>query len=117
MLEELLRRSALFDFYGSLLTEKQQRCLSMHLFEDYSLSEIGEALGISRQAVHDMLRRSEQVMENYEARLGLLSRRESERKTLTEIYDRLRSLPTGDAAAKDELLRMLAPLTGLEDMK
>ena len=56
MLEEFLRRSALFDLYGALLTEKQQRCLSMSLFDDYSLSEIGEALGISRQAVHDMLR-------------------------------------------------------------
>ena len=59
MLEEFLRRSALFDLYGALLTEKQQSCLSMSLFDDYSLSEIGEALGISRQAVHDMLHRSE----------------------------------------------------------
>ena len=117
MLEEFLRRSALFDFYGALLTEKQQRCLSMHLFDDYSLSEIGEVLGISRQAVHDMLRRSEQAMENFEARLGLLARRDAERKILAKVYDGLRVLPSADAAAKDELLRMLAPLTGLEDKK
>lgn len=117
MLEEFLRQSALFDLYGSLLTEKQQRCLSMHLFEDYSLSEIGEELGISRQAVHDTLRRSEQVMENYEARLELLARRESERKILAKIYDGLRVLPAKDAAAKDGLLRMLAPLAGVEELK
>ena len=53
-MEQLLYLSALFDFYGALLTEKQQECLKMHLFEDFSLSEIGEELGISRQAVYDL---------------------------------------------------------------
>ena len=117
MLEEFLRRSALFDLYGALLTEKQQKCLSMSLLEDYSLSEIGESLGISRQAVHDTLHRSEQAMEEYEARLGLLSRREAERETLTKVYDGVRALHTDDEAAKNELLRLLVPLAGLEDMK
>ena len=117
MLEEFLRRSALFDLYGALLTEKQQKCLSMSLLEDYSLSEIGESLGISRQAVHDTLHRSEQAMEEYEARLGLLARREAERETLTKVYDGVRALHTDDEVAKNELLRLLVPLAGLEDMK
>ncbi|MBP5199236.1 MAG: transcriptional regulator [Schwartzia sp.] len=117
MLEEFLRRSALFDLYGALLTEKQQRCLSMSLFDDYSLSEIGEALGISRQAVHDMLHRSEQAMEEYEARLGLLARRGDERKTLAKVYVGLKALHVNDAEAKNELLGLLAPLTGVEDTK
>ena len=67
MLEERLYHSALFDFYGALLTEKQRRCLTMYLFEDLSLSEIGDALEISRQAVHDMLRRAEDTLAGYEA--------------------------------------------------
>ena len=92
MLEEFLRRSALFDLYGALLTDKQRHCLSMSLFEDYSLSEIGETLGISRQAVHDMLHRSEQAMEAYESQLGLLARREAERKTLAQSIKGLSSL-------------------------
>ena len=117
MLEEFLRRSALFDLYGALLTEKQQRCLSMSLFDDYSLSEIGEALGISRQAVHDMLHRSEQAMEDYEARLGLLARRDAERETLAKVYDGLKALRVDDTDAKKALLGLLAPLAGLEDMK
>lgn len=117
MLEEFLRRAALFDMYGALLTEKQQRCLSMYLLEDYSLSEIGEALGISRQAAHDTLRRSEQAMEAYESRLGLIARQEAERKTLAEIYEGLRVLRTNDVAEKERLLGKLAPLTGLEDIK
>ncbi len=117
MLEDFLRRSALFDLYGALLTEKQQKCLSMSLLEDYSLSEIGESLGISRQAVFDTLHRSEQAMEEYESRLGLLSRRDAERKILTKVYDGLRALHTDDEAAKNELLLLLVPLAGLEDMK
>lgn len=117
MLEDFLRRSALFDLYGALLTDKQRHCLSMSLFEDYSLSEIGETLGISRQAVHDMLHRSEQAMEAYESQLGLLARREAERKTLAAIYQRIVALDTKDTAVKTAILGDLAPLAGLEDEK
>ena len=102
MLEEFLRRSALFDFYGALLTEKQQRCLSMSLFDDYSLSEIGEELGISRQAVHDMLHRSEQAMEEYESRLGLLARRDAERETLAKVYEGLKALQVNESEVPAE---------------
>ena len=58
-MEQFLYLSTLFDLYGALLTEKQQECLRLHLFEDFSLSEIGEELGISRQAVYDNIHRSE----------------------------------------------------------
>ena len=46
MLEKFLHMSALFDIYGALLTDKQKRCLQMHLFEDFSLSEKRTELGI-----------------------------------------------------------------------
>ena len=117
MLEEFLRRSALFDLYGALLTEKQRRCLSMSLFDDYSLSEIGEALGISRQAVHDMLHRAEQTMEEYETRLGLIARQDAERKILAQVYRELSALQVSDTAAQDRLLKMIAPFAGLEDAR
>ena len=65
-MEQLLYLTDLFDFYGALLTEKQQECLRMHLFEDFALSEIGEELGISRQAVHDNIHRAQKSMEEYE---------------------------------------------------
>ena len=66
MLEQRLYLSELFNIYGPLLTEKQQRCLTMHLFDDFSLSEIGADLQVSRQAVYDILHRSEQTMMEYE---------------------------------------------------
>lgn len=92
MLEKFLHMSALFDFYGPLLTDKQNRCLQMHLFEDFSLSEISAELGISRQAVYDMLKRSEQIMQQYENKLGLAARSIQEKKELYSILNDLKKI-------------------------
>lgn len=106
MLEELLHISELFDLYGALLTEKQQRCLTLHLFEDFSLSEIAETMGSSRQAVHDMLHRSEQTMEEYEARLGFLARRRHVRAELEAIYKEAVLLREHEPGAENILQRL-----------
>lgn len=111
MLEERLYHSALFDFYGALLTEKQRRCLTMYLFEDLSLSEIGDALEISRQAVYDMLRRAEDTLVGYEARLGLLKRRQKEQTALGTVYEAIMKLSVADEAARRDILRRLLPFT------
>lgn len=89
MLEKFLHMSTLFDIYGALLTDKQKRCLQMHLFEDFSLSEISNELGISRQAVYDMLRRSEQIMRQYEDKLGFVTRSTKEKTELLSILSDL----------------------------
>ena len=54
-----MRLGRLFDIYGSLLTAKQRTCLSLYFYDDLSLSEISDELGVSRQAVHDLLKRVE----------------------------------------------------------
>ncbi len=110
MLEDRFRNAALFDLYGALLTEKQQRCLSLYFFEDFSLSEVGDALGVSRQAAYDLLRRSERALTEYEARLGLLARRRKEQAVLGRIYDQLAAMRAGDEAGRQSLLSALAPL-------
>ncbi|MDD6382204.1 YlxM family DNA-binding protein [Mitsuokella sp.] len=112
-MEQLLYLSALFDIYGALLTEKQQECLKMHLFEDFSLSEIGEALGISRQAVYDNIHRSERAMESYEEKLGLVARYQRERRELSGISASIAALRNAEnAPAVDAVLRRLSPLLG-----
>lgn len=113
MIEQFLYLSALFDMYGSLLTEKQQECLRLHLFEDFSLSEIGEALGISRQAVYDNIHRSEKAMESYEAKLGLAARYREERRALTGIYEKIEELrEPGNESRVDAILQQLRPFLG-----
>ena len=114
MLEQRLYLAELFDIYGPLLTDKQQKCLSMHLFEDFSMSEIGEDLAVSRQAVYDILHRSEQTMAAYEKKLGLAQRLREQRQELTEIYDDISQLSSDkkmDEKKANNILMKLAPYT------
>lgn len=61
--------SLLLDFYGGLLTDKQSNCMHMHYDNDMSLSEIADIEKISRQAVHDTLKRAEEILLGYERKL------------------------------------------------
>lgn len=110
-MEARLYHSALFDLYGALLTEKQRHCLTMHLFEDLSLSEIGDALGISRQAAHDAIHRGEATLAAYEARLGLWQRQQDEQAALRTICGALKRLAVIDEAGRDAILSRLSRLT------
>ena len=73
-MEKHVRIGWLLDFYGGLLTGRQRQMLASYYDEDFSLGEIAGEAGISRQAVHDALRRGEAALEGLEQRLGLLSR-------------------------------------------
>lgn len=84
-----MRLSRLFDMYGGLLTAKQHLCLSLYFDDDLSLSEIGEELEVSRQAVYDLLKRVEQSLEKYESKLSLLAKQEGQQQELHEILELL----------------------------
>ncbi|MBP1576068.1 MAG: YlxM family DNA-binding protein [Oscillospiraceae bacterium] len=69
-----IRLGMLLDFYGELLTDKQQELMHLYYEDDLSLSEISENEGITRQGVHDSIRRSETVLLEMEEKLGLAAR-------------------------------------------
>lgn len=94
MLDKVLKIASLIDFYGALLTEKQRRCLELHYLEDWSLAEIAEEFEVSRQAVHDILRRSEQMLVSYEERLGLIERYARIASSIEELDKCVASLDT-----------------------
>ena len=73
-MEEFVTRSLLYDFYGELLTEHQKRVYQEVVFEDYSVSEVAQDEGISRQGVHDMMKRCDRMLEEYEEKLHLVER-------------------------------------------
>lgn len=73
-MEERLRQSLLYDFYGELLTEHQKSVFSAAIFDDMSYSELAEEFDCSRQAAFDLIRRINKKLEGYEERLGLLER-------------------------------------------
>ncbi|MBK0348128.1 YlxM family DNA-binding protein [Aerococcaceae bacterium zg-ZJ1578] len=87
-INSFVRMNQLFSFYQSLLTIKQQEMLSLYYEEDYSLAEISEHYQISRQAVHDTIKRSEKALEQYEENLHLLERRLQREKWLDALEDK-----------------------------
>lgn len=89
MIEKIERVSMLFDFYGKLLTGKQREILSLHYEQDFSLGEIAEEYTVSRQAVHDILKRSENILEGFEAKLGLVKKFTAEREKLNLVFNLL----------------------------
>ena len=87
MLKKTIKITMLFDFYGSLLTEKQQQIIKSYFYDDLSLSEIADNIGISRQGVYDHLHRSEENLESYEAELGLLKKYNKIRNNINDLED------------------------------
>ncbi|HDE5220629.1 TPA: putative DNA-binding protein [Staphylococcus aureus] len=85
-LVKTLRMNYLFDFYQSLLTNKQRNYLELFYLEDYSLSEIADTFNVSRQAVYDNIRRTSDLVEDYEKKLELYQKFEQRR----EIYDEMK---------------------------
>lgn len=84
-MEDILMQTLLFDFYGELLTEKQQEVYQQVVLEDYSLSEVAQQMQISRQGVHDMIRRCRNALEEYEGKLHLVERFVKIRKQVHQI--------------------------------
>ena len=76
ILDERLRVSELFDYYGVLLRKGQSKLLEAYILEDLSLSKIAETEGISRQGVHDNLKRSIKQLEEFDNKLGLIKKSE-----------------------------------------
>lgn len=73
-MEDFEYKALLFDFYGALLTEKQKNTYEDHVCNDLSLTEIAQNQNISRQAAHDMIKKASIILEEYEAKLKLISR-------------------------------------------
>ena len=73
-IEKMVEIGLLFEQYKELLTEKQREMVSLYYEEDYSLGEISENLGVSRQGVYDTLKRSEKILREYENKLHLVAK-------------------------------------------
>ena len=81
-MDKKLETSDLLDIYGELLTEKQRDMLELYYNDDLSLSEIAEHYEISRQGVHDSIKRGEETLEEYEKILGLKAQQENYKQEL-----------------------------------
>ena len=73
-MEKFVEQTLLFDFYGQLLTEHQQRIYKFVVFDDLTPSEIAQNEGVSRQGIHDLIKRCNKLLLGYEERLHLVER-------------------------------------------
>lgn len=73
-MDEILKQSLLYDFYGELLTTHQKEIYEQFIIDDLSLSEIAKDAGISRQGVHDLIKRCNKILEEYEEKLHLVEK-------------------------------------------
>lgn len=104
-MNRLYEQTMLFDFYGELLTAHQRRIYEDAVYNDLSLGEIAEEKGISRQGVHDILRRCDRILQDYEDRLHLVERFTRTRNIAREIR-RLAGEDTGNGEAPAEEKRL-----------
>lgn len=75
VMEKIVRQGMLYDLYGELLTEHQQKIYGELVNDDLSLSEIAELNGITRQGAHDLIKRCDKILEGYEEKLHLLEKK------------------------------------------
>ena len=116
--QDRVRAGLLFDLYGPLLTEHQQDIWQLYYLEDWSLAEIGTEQSISRAAVHDLLERTQRLLEDYEERLGLLSQHQRWRERLQMLIRIVEDLPeqTEQIRALRDAVGQLAEEEGLTDV-
>ena len=108
-MEKFVEQTFLFDFYGELLTERQRQVYTSAVFEDYSLSEVAEELGISRQGVHDMIRRCNRTLEEYEEKLHLVKKFLETKQKVEEINKLAESFRAG---RKDTVIDEIERISG-----
>lgn len=95
----------LFDFYGPLLTPRQQEFMQAYYLEDLSLAEIADQDGVSRQAVHDLIKRSEAALLEYEEKLGFLREYRKRQELLTQLDEALTKAAVAEAQAVLQVLK------------
>ena len=103
-MEKIVEQGLLYDFYGELLTEHQRHIYEGVVFNDMSLSEIAEEEGISRQGVHDLVKRSNKILAGYEEKLKLVQKFNQTKQMVEEIKELAGAYKrTGDKKLIDQI--------------
>ncbi|MBQ7261673.1 MAG: YlxM family DNA-binding protein [Lachnospiraceae bacterium] len=117
-MEKIVRQNLLYDFYGELLTGHQRQIYEDAIFNDMSLSEISENYGITRQGVHDIIKRCDKALQGYEDKLHLIERFEKVRECAAELKGLIegldgRNADPGPQNKKNEDIKRARELTDI----
>ncbi len=86
-MDKILENTLLFDYYGSLLTEKQYNTYEMYFSDDLTLQEIASIQETSKQAVSDLLKRTSKNLKDIEEKLKLVEKHETIREELSQLFE------------------------------
>lgn len=115
-MEKIVEYALLYDFYGTLLTEHQQRIYEDYVYQNYSIGEIAEEAGISRQGVHDLIKRCNRILEGYEEKLQLLLKFSGTKKKVNEISRLIkRCLEEERPGKREEMKALLTEIGRISD--
>ncbi|MGI6011113.1 MAG: YlxM family DNA-binding protein [Ruminococcus sp.] len=107
-MNRIVEQTLLYDFYGELLTDHQRQIYEAVVLNDYSLSEVAQDLGISRQGVHDMIKRCSKILSDYEEKLHLVHKFVSIKEKVNQIH----SLTKNSAnETKESLMRQIEEIS------
>lgn len=107
-MDEIFKQSLLYDFYGELLTTHQKEIYEQFIVEDLSLSEIAKDAGISRQGVHDLIKRCNKILEEYEEKLHLVEKFLSVKDKVHQINELLEEAK----ADESKLIKQIRKISG-----
>lgn len=106
-MERLVEQALLYDFYGELLTEHQKQIFEDHVLNDLSVSEIAQNRGISRQGVHDMMKRCDKILAGYEEKLHLIEKFLKTKEKVGMINSLAGEMKDADEAKKQECIKKI----------
>lgn len=109
VMESIVKQNLLYDFYGELLTEHQRAIYEDVIFNDMSLAEIAEEQGISRQGVHDLIKRCDKILSGYEEKLHLISKFQKTKEMVAEIQNLTRDF---QESRNGELIQQIEQISG-----
>ena len=85
-MERFVEQTLLYDFYGELLTEHQRQVYEDVVLNDYSCTEVAKEYDISRQGVHDLIKRCNKILAHYEDQLHLVEKFLSIKEKVAQIH-------------------------------
>ena len=106
-IEERVELSLFYDFYGALLKENQRRMFEASILDDYNLAEIAEDENITRQGVHDAIKRACKQLREYEQKLGLVEKFEKQKELVKKLHIILKGMNIGDEGELEEVYSII----------
>lgn len=105
MIKDVVRLNSLYDYYGDLLSENQRMSFYYYYILDYSLTEISEEIGISKQGISENLKRATKELENYESVLNLFNKNDKIRNSIEDMKNIIKDLNKEDKIKMEVLIQ------------